>query len=108
MFNDQISGQLRQLLQAVGAILTTLGFLAPGVADNWITTIMQVIGPLGMIGGVVWSILSNRKSSIIASASAIPEVKGMTITNSEMAQAARVADPATVVRTTGEAPKVAA
>jgi hypothetical protein len=101
--NDQLDGQLRNLLQAIGAILTTIGVLKPGIADTWIPVILQIIGPLSMLGGIVWAYLSNRPSSIAASADALPGVAGVVTKNTPEGRALAASVPSATVATAGSA-----
>jgi hypothetical protein len=71
--NEQTSGQLRQLLQALGTMLTTLGFATAGQVDLWIQIAMQVAGPLAMVGGVIWSWWVNRPKALVASVVAMAD-----------------------------------
>lgn len=72
--NDQVTAQLRQFLQIVGTLLTTLGIVKPGIADTWIPLLMQVSGPIMMLSSIGWSMIANSKASIIKSATQMPEV----------------------------------
>ena len=78
MFNDQLTAQIRQLLTTVGTIAGMLGFT--GAVDG-INTALAIIGPAMVCISLGWSIYANLKTSIIASAKAIPEVKGVVTTN---------------------------
>ena len=98
--NEQTSGQLRQLLQIVGTLLTTLGYLQPGMADTWIPVVMQIAGPISMIAGMVWSWWVNRPVNIVASVAAMGKdpaspVKGVITTNTKegVAMAAAIDGP---------------
>jgi hypothetical protein len=98
LMNDQVAAQLRQFLQIMGTLLTTVGIIKPGIADTWIPIIMQVAGPIMMLASILWSMKANTKASIIQSASAMPEVKSMTITDPALAEAARTPEtPARVL-----------
>jgi hypothetical protein len=99
--NDQLDGQLRNLLQALGAILTTIGVLKPGIADTWIPVILQIIGPLSMVGGIVWAYLVNRPSSIAAAADKLPGVAGVVTTNTPEGRALADSVPSRTVATAG-------
>lgn len=75
MTQDQFMGMLRQVLQGGGMLLTTLGFTALAASfNNWTTIIMSVAGPLFQVVAILWNIKANAKSSIIASATTMPEV----------------------------------
>lgn len=83
--SEQTSGQLRQMLQIVGTLLTTLGYLKPGMADTWIPVVMQIAGPISMIAGVIWSWWVNRPANLVASVVAMAAdpaspVKGVVVT----------------------------
>jgi hypothetical protein len=71
--NEQTSGQLRQLLQALGAMATTLGFATTGQVDLWIQLILQLAGPLAMASGVIWSWKVNRPVDLVASVVAMAD-----------------------------------
>lgn len=87
MTQDQFMGQLRQLIPQVGAILTTLGFTsAAAQLNSYTTVILLVAGPLFQLAGFLWSLKADSKSSIIASATAMPEVDSKKL-------AAAIADP---------------
>lgn len=86
--NEQTSGQLRQLLQALGAIATTFGFATAGQVDLWIQIILQIAGPAMMLGGVIWSWKVNTTSALVASVDAMAKepdspVKGVITTNTK-------------------------
>lgn len=98
---NQLDAQLRNLLQALGAILTMLGLLKPGMADTWIPVILQIVGPLGMIGGIVWSYLVNRPSSIAAAADKLPGVAGVVTNNTPDGRAIADAVPSRTVAVAG-------
>jgi hypothetical protein len=65
--NEQTSGQLRQLLQALGGIAMALGWLTTGQVEQWTQTILQAAGPLAMLAGVIWSYKVNRPVDLVAS-----------------------------------------
>ena len=82
--NEQTSGQLRQLLQALGAMATALGWLTTGQVDLWIQVILQISGPFAMLGGVIWSWWVNRPTALVASVVAMADdptspVKGVVV-----------------------------
>lgn len=85
--NEQTSGQLRQLLQALGSIATALGWFTTGQVDLWIQVVMQAAGPLAMIAGVIWSYKVNRPVDLVASVVKMAEdptspVKGVVVDKS--------------------------
>lgn len=98
---NQLDAQLRNLLQALGAILTMLGLLKPGMADTWIPVILQIIGPAGMIGAIIWSYMANRDSSIAAAADKLPGVAGVVTNNTPEGRALADAVPSPTVAVVG-------
>ena len=84
--NEQTSGQLRQVLQALGGIAVALGWFTNGQVDFWIQVILQVAGPLAMLAGVIWSWKVNRPVDLVASVVAMAEdpnspVKGVVMSS---------------------------
>lgn len=87
MTQDQVMGIVRQVLQAVGMLATMLGFTAlAGEVQGWTPFILAAVGPVMQLGGLIWNIKANTKSSIIASATNMPEVDSSKL-------AAAIADP---------------
>jgi hypothetical protein len=83
--NEQTSGQLRQLLQALGGIAMALGWLTTGQVEQWTQTILQAAGPSAMLAGVIWSWWVNRPKALVASVVAMADdpnspVKGVITT----------------------------
>lgn len=75
MTQDQVMGVVRQVLQAVGMLATMLGFTAlAGEVQGWTPFILAAVGPVMQLAGLLWNIKANTKSSIIASATSMPEV----------------------------------
>lgn len=62
---EQLLAQLRILLAAIGAILTTLGVVTGAEWDSWVTMIFLYAGPGMMILGVVWSFVTNTRASLV-------------------------------------------
>lgn len=98
--NEQTSGQLRQLLQALGAFLTSAGFITMTTAqvNSWVNVAMLVIGVGAQAGGVIWSWKVNRPQELVASVVAMAAdpaspVKGVvveqTIAGRDLQQASR-------------------
>ena len=116
---DQYMGQLRQLLPVIGAVLTTLGLVTPAEFANWSTVILNIAGPILILGSMGWSYVANSRKSIVQSAAAnlpdaapaekaavvaavadLPEVKTVTLDKSQpAAQAINLATPGNVQAT---------
>lgn len=85
MTSDQIMGLIRQIIPVFAGIAIAFGFSASSVA-SWSNTALQIAGPALALGGVIWSLVANSKSSIIKSATAMPEVDSKAL-------AAAISDP---------------
>ena len=71
---DQFMGMLRQFLPTIATLLTTLGVISTTQETSFVSVGTIVIGAIGQVAGFIWSLKANSKTSIIASASAMPEV----------------------------------
>ncbi|HUP80487.1 MAG TPA: hypothetical protein VM260_18205 [Pirellula sp.] len=74
MTADQIMGLLRQVLPVLGALAVSFGWIAPDKVAPITANILAVAGPAMMLGGTIWAILANSKTSIIKSATKMDEV----------------------------------
>jgi hypothetical protein len=72
MSQDQIMGLLRQVLPILGGIAIARGWLMPASVASLTNTVLSVVGPVFVIAGVVWSLISNKQTSIAASIGANP------------------------------------
>src|SRR5690242_12007091 len=97
MTQDQIMGLIRQIIPILAGIAIARGYSAKDVAQ-WSDTALQIAGPALALGGLVWAAIANSKTSIIRSASAMPEVSSISTTDPKLADAAKSADPATDVK----------
>jgi hypothetical protein len=86
--NEQTSGQLRQLLQALGTLANTMGVvnLTTGQLDMWINVAILVIGTVAQVGGFAWSYKVNRPVDLVASVVNLAKdpqspVKGVVVEN---------------------------
>lgn len=101
MTNDQITGMLRQVLPIIGTLAAALGWIAPEKVAPLTATILAISGPVIALGSILWMLVANSKSSIIASAAAMPEVKGIITTATPAGNAMAAAVPATNVVSSG-------
>jgi hypothetical protein len=64
---DQISGLVQRVLMFAG------GFV---VAKGWISEelMIQIVGALVGLGGILWGVKVNTQSALVASVTAMPEV----------------------------------
>lgn len=68
MSQEQVLGMLRHFLTIVGGIL-----VSKGVTDE--ATMTAIVGGIISIGGVIWSVWSNKKSQIVKMADKIESAK---------------------------------
>lgn len=93
MTQDQITGLLRQLLPVFGGIAIALGWLTADQVGKWTGILLQAVGPMSVIGGIVWSLLANSKTAIITAAANMPEVKKVELTTTPEAKSLEAATP---------------
>jgi len=65
---DQVMGQLRILIPALGTVATALGVNAT-IAGSYEQMAMASIAPLAYLVTVVWSLIANSRHSIMLAAS---------------------------------------
>ena len=64
---DQLAGQLRQLITAIGAVATTLGASSIST-EHWVNIALLLVGPVIVIGGLILSLIANTRKSIMKAA----------------------------------------
>ena len=65
---DQVMGQLRVLIPALGTVATALG-LSQAEAGSYTQMALASIGPISYLVVVVWSFIANSRASIMKAAS---------------------------------------
>lgn len=98
MSKDQVMGILRWVLSFAGGVAVGKGWLTQAQVIDLTNLLLQVAGPLAALAAAAWALKANSKTSILQSASQMPEVKSMTITDPALASAAKTAEPATEVK----------
>lgn len=86
--NDQLTSLLRQVIQAVGAVLTTLGIVTIQTWGGWESTIFVVAGPLISIAAAIWAAFARKQTQMVATVAAMPEVRTIAVTTPELAASA--------------------
>jgi hypothetical protein len=94
--NEQLYELLRDLLRIGGTIAGMAG-VAQGIVDSWTSIILSVGGPLIALFGIAWGVWARTRTSMVASVSALPETKGLTLSDPNLVSAAKQADPDTKV-----------
>lgn len=74
MSADQITALVRQLLPILGTMLALFGFSA-STASSITNLLMQIAGPIVVVGSAIWAAVANRPASIAASAQKIDGVE---------------------------------
>lgn len=69
MTQDQFLGFVRQLLPFLAGIAVGHGYLNVSQAADLSTLILQIAGPLFIVGSTVWAFIANSRKSIMAAAS---------------------------------------
>lgn len=101
MNETQLMDLLKQVLQVAGTIATAFGLLTPAETASYTTSILAVAGPIAMIGAVVWGFLDARKSKLVATVNAMPEVAGVVTTQTTEGRALANAVPSNTVAAAG-------
>jgi len=65
---DQVSGQLRVLIPALGTIATTAGLISADKVGPIVSNSLIAIGPIMYLAAAIWSLIANSRRSILASA----------------------------------------
>ena len=73
---DQIMGQLRIIIPAVGTIITAVGLAKPSAVGDTVAALLTAVGPIAYLITAIWSLVANSRASIMASA-AKPAAPGM-------------------------------
>lgn len=77
MSNEQLIGLLRQILPVFGGIAVTLGWFTSDQVVAGTSTILQIIGPVMIVGSSIWSLVSKTKANLVSAVSAMPEVQSI-------------------------------
>jgi len=95
MTQDQFGGLVRAALQVAGAAATIFGIMSVDQVSVVTTWLLDILGPTSVLGGAIWSWISNSKKSLIQSVAAMDEtsVDGnkITVHDRTLATAAAVA-----------------
>lgn len=73
----QQTALVQQILTIVGTIVTAMGWGTASDVSTWITTIMQAIGPVAALGGLVWALITTRKTALVTAVASLPEVRAV-------------------------------
>ena len=68
---EQLMGQLRQILPVLGTLAVSFGLLKTEDVGNVIAIILNVTGAGMVIGSMAWSAYSNTRASMVAKVDAI-------------------------------------
>lgn len=91
MSSEQILALVRQMLPVLGGIAVTFGWLTTGQVETATAAILQIAGPLMIVGSSIWTLLKNTKASIVSTAAVTPGVQSIklepTVAGRELEQA---------------------
>lgn len=65
--SDQLAGQLRVIIPALGTIVSAFGVSTTQV-NIYIQTALVLVGPISLLISGIWSYFANSRASIMASA----------------------------------------
>jgi hypothetical protein len=65
---DQLMGQLRVIIPALGTIVSALGITSADKTGAWVAALLTAVGPIAYVLAAAWSFIANSRASIIASA----------------------------------------
>jgi hypothetical protein len=75
----QIQELLKQVLPILGTLAATFGWIAPEKVEPLISSIAAAAGPVLILAGVVWGLISSTKAARLNSAAEVPEVTKISI-----------------------------
>ena len=64
---DQVMGQLRIIIPALGTIATAYG-LTSAQANSYTQMALTLVGPISYVVVAIWSLIANSRASIMAAA----------------------------------------
>jgi hypothetical protein len=64
---DQVMGQLRVIIPALGTIVSAVGISSTAV-NYWVGIAMASVGPISYVVVAIWSLYANSRKSIMTSA----------------------------------------
>jgi hypothetical protein len=64
---DQVMGQLRIIIPALGTIISAFG-VSGAAASNYVNIGLGLVGPISYFVVAIWSLIANSRASIMASA----------------------------------------
>lgn len=68
---------IAQIISIIGMVAATLGWAPADKIQGITTNILAGIGPIATAGGMIWSLLASRKTSIVSEVAAMPEVRAV-------------------------------
>src|SRR3954463_8594329 len=98
MNSEQVISLLRTVLQVLGGVLVTKGFLTQTEVSSSLDQLMVIVGSLMTLGATAWSLYTRRKAGLVSSAASLKEVSGVELTDATLARDTKrsVGDSATV------------
>ncbi len=72
---DQVMGQLRQILPAIGWVLILTGKITPEHWGEFMSVVPPAIGGLMVLGSAGWALIANTRNSLMKSIAKMPETE---------------------------------
>lgn len=92
MSQEQILGLVRQILPVLGGVAVSFGWLTTNQVSDVTATLLQIAGPIMIVGSAIWSAINKTKANLVSTVAALPEVK--TIELKPTVAGTALADPA--------------
>ena len=96
MTQEQWMILIRDILKVGGSIAGVTGISVAQI-DQVTGLVLSIAGPAAALAGIVWGQLRHTPAGIVSQASALPEVKEISVTTQALATAAKQADATTRV-----------
>lgn len=75
MTQDQVLGQVRQILPAIGWVLIFTGKISPETWGAFMAVAPQALGAAFILGSAGWALVANTRNSIMKSVAKMPETE---------------------------------
>jgi len=82
----QQTALVQQILTIAGTMVTFLGWGTAAEVATWTTVVMQAVGPVAALGGLIWSVIATRKVAIVSAVATLPGVYKVEVTDPALAR----------------------
>lgn len=75
MTQDQVLGQVRQILPAIGWVLIFTGKISPETWGAFMAVVPQALGATFILGSAGWALFSTTRASLMKNVARMPETE---------------------------------